>query len=298
MQSNPVMVSLYCICIQSSTRQISVLSTAGALADVVGSLQWHKQESIICATRRRLSHVPEQALEEHRDEVLISCVHIGLILSIRLLIPTRDHSYGPALIDDPIHPPPAPQPSAQTVALDQPAMAVLRKSSTVGGDGAGSCHQHWTTTRSRCCSGVRVSSQGPRGSRTIATRRCRGCVRLCENQPVGDIRASPHCQSPPQRRGPVASPAAGEVDAEADGRSVFSSFGGDDVTVISPFSFSETAWSHVHRTAAETQSYPGCSSSCSYGLQVCSRYQAATRESGTRGRRRGRRRQYDFWRGC
>ena len=38
MQSNPVLVSLYCTCIRSSTRRMSALSTAGALVDVVATL--------------------------------------------------------------------------------------------------------------------------------------------------------------------------------------------------------------------------------------------------------------------
>ena len=38
MQSNPVLVSLYCTCMRSSTRRMSALSTAGGLVDVVATL--------------------------------------------------------------------------------------------------------------------------------------------------------------------------------------------------------------------------------------------------------------------
>lgn len=38
MQSNPVLVSLYCTCMRSSTRRMSAFSTAGGLVDVVATL--------------------------------------------------------------------------------------------------------------------------------------------------------------------------------------------------------------------------------------------------------------------
>jgi len=72
----------------------------------------------------------------------------------------------------------------------------------------------------------------PCGSRIVVARRRRGCVWLCEIPPVGDTCISTLPSSP--AAGTVASPAAKEVGAEVDGRSVFS-FGGDDVTRLSPW---------------------------------------------------------------
>ena len=63
MQSNPVLVSLSCTCIRSSTRRMSTLSAAGGLVDVLVTLmmtnQTHELPSPTRQDRNRQLYVPE-----------------------------------------------------------------------------------------------------------------------------------------------------------------------------------------------------------------------------------------------
>src|SRR6266702_714628 len=250
MQSNPVLVSLYCTCMRSNTRLMSALIVAGGFVDVVATLSWHTERIAHEYTLGKNSTAFATYLNRpFRNNGLNS-------LSAALAFASSSASVSSC-------PASAPAPFTRP-CLDGRPDASSSGTSAVCTNGRSGCKgrppavpwlvdgRRWrpivpvTLERSAPPVLLRRSCRFacPCGSRIVAARRCSGCAWLCEIPPVGDTCISTFPSS--EAAGAVLSPAAGEaavgvVGLGGSGSGSVFSLSGEPACVLSlSRSFSET----------------------------------------------------------